>query len=347
MTTRSAVEAGALPAGWVMRAATTEDVDLAVELMNARSRRLYGEDQVTRDEVTAWWKRARFDLARDCRMVLDERGELAGMANVGNPGEPYAHISCAGITHPSYEGLDSLWDLLHAWSIERARELIPLASEGIRVTAMSNIAGQDSTRAAALRRAGFMAVRMANHMGIKLESRIPEAEWPAGISVRAVDIERDLEAIVRLVLETWRDHWGFVAQPLDQALADWKEGLSALGGKFDPTLWFLAMDGAEIVGISLCDNRIVDDTTRGYIDSLGVRPAWRKRGIALALLRHTFGEFARRGYAAVELDMDSENLTGALRVYERAGMHVIRQSAFYEKELRPGVDIATREIRRA
>jgi len=62
------------------------------------------------------------------------------------------------------------------------------------------------------------------------------------------------------------------------------------------------------------------------------------------LLHHTFAEFHRRGYVGVELDMDSQNLTGALRVYERAGMHVIRQSMSYEKELRPGIDLATREL---
>lgn len=77
-----------------------------------------------------------------------------------------------------------------------------------------------------------------------------------------------------------------------------------------------------------------------------MRPAWRKRGVALALLRHTFGEFRRRGYAAVELDMDSENLTGALRVYERAGMRATRQSVVFERELRPGRDLATRELAR-
>jgi hypothetical protein len=42
--------------------------------------------------------------------------------------------------------------------------------------------------------------------------------------------------------------------------------------------------------------------------------------------------------------MDSENLTGALRVYEGAGMRAVRQSVFYEKELRPGTDLATREL---
>jgi hypothetical protein len=42
--------------------------------------------------------------------------------------------------------------------------------------------------------------------------------------------------------------------------------------------------------------------------------------------------------------MDSENLTGALRVYERAGMRAVRQSVFYEKELRAGTDLATRQL---
>jgi ribosomal protein S18 acetylase RimI-like enzyme len=157
-------------------------------------------------------------------------------------------------------------------------------------------------------------------------------------------VERDLPGIVALYQEAWRDHWGYVDEPFEQVLANWKEGVERDGGRFDPTLWFLAVSGLEIVGMSLCQPQIADDTTRGYVQGLGVRPAWRKRGIALALLRHTFAEFRRRGYAAVELDMDSENLTGALRVYERAGMRAVRQSVFYEKELRPGKDLATRSL---
>jgi len=46
----------------------------------------------------------------------------------------------------------------------------------------------------------------------------------------------------------------------------------------------------------------------------------------------------------VRLDADSQSLTGALRVYERAGMRVVRQFVTYEKVLRPGIDLATREL---
>ena len=52
-----------------------------------------------------------------------------------------------------------------------------------------------------------------------------------------------------------------------------------------------------------------------------------------------------KGFKAVELETDSENLTGALRLYTKVGMRVIRQTYVYEKELRPGVDLATRELR--
>lgn len=67
-----------------------------------------------------------------------------------------------------------------------------------------------------------------------------------------------------------------------------------------------------------------------------VHPDFERRGIGLALLQHAFGEYYRRGYHSVSLGVDAENLTGALRLYEKSGMHVHRQFDLYEKELRPG-----------
>ena len=39
----------------------------------------------------------------------------------------------------------------------------------------------------------------------------------------------------------------------------------------DPNLWFLAMDGDEIVGMSLCQHRTAEDPGMAYVDTLGVR----------------------------------------------------------------------------
>lgn len=144
--------------------------------------------------------------------------------------------------------------------------------------------------------------------------------------------------------EAFRDHWGFVEEPFEQRLEVWQSWIESLGDAHDPSLWFIAHDGDQIAGLGLFSTQIAGDKTRSYVDSLSVRPAYRKRGIAIALLRHGFGELHRRGYAAVELDMDSENLTGALRLYERAGMRVIRRTINYEKVLREGEDLVTRQL---
>ena len=78
--------------------------------------------------------------------------------------------------------------------------------------------------------------------------------------------------------------------------------------------------------------------------TLGVRRPWRKRGLGLALLRHSFNEFYRRGKRKVGLGVDAQNLTGALRLYENAGMHVDQTSDLYEKEMPPGTEISVQSL---
>jgi len=100
---------------------------------------------------------------------------------------------------------------------------------------------------------------------------------------------------------------------------------------FDPSLWFLALQGNEIVGLVL--NVYAHETNTGWVDHLGVRPAWRNKGIGKSLLLHAFGEFHRRGVRRVRLSVDSKSLTGAPRLYQSAGMKTIQKYRIYKKEL--------------
>ncbi len=335
---------GNWPAGWSIRAPRRDDVDRVVELLNARSQKLYGESQSTHESVESWWGKQGLDLEQDLLLALDDRGAVAGLAFVGNEGEPHANVGCSASVHPQHEEDARLWDGLVAWALRRAMDFVSLAPSEIRVAATAQAATQDSARRAALERAGFRDLRVESHMRIDLATPPTEARWPAGIGVRAADREADLPDIVALYRESWRDHWGFVERPYADVLTTFVSEIESRCGPVDPSLWFLAVEGQEVVGMSLCIPGLMNDPSGGYIYELGVRPAWRKRGIALALLHHTFAEFRRRGYIGVELDVDSESLTGALRVYERAGMRVVQQSINYEKELRPGIDLATRSL---
>jgi ribosomal protein S18 acetylase RimI-like enzyme len=104
------------------------------------------------------------------------------------------------------------------------------------------------------------------------------------------------------------------------------------------------MAGDEVAAVALCRARAHEDPEMGFVNTLGVRRPWRRQGLGLALLHHAFGEFYRRGQKRVGLGVDASNLTGATRLYERAGMHVARQFDLYEKEVRPGKELSTQAV---
>jgi ribosomal protein S18 acetylase RimI-like enzyme len=97
-------------------------------------------------------------------------------------------------------------------------------------------------------------------------------------------------------------------------------------------LWLIAWEGDQIAGFS--QNRYLNKI--GWVGTLGVRRPWRKKGMGLALLTHSFAEFYKRGIKTVGLGVDAANPTGATRLYEKAGMSVANSYVVYEKELRAG-----------
>ena len=90
-------------------------------------------------------------------------------------------------------------------------------------------------------------------------------------------------------------------------------------------MWLLAWDRDVVAGFALAFPQHAGDETLGWIDSLGVRPPWRRRGLGQTLLRTAFSRLHARGLRKVGLGVDAGNETGALRLYERAGMRVVRQ----------------------
>jgi mycothiol synthase len=190
---------------------------------------------------------------------------------------------------------------------------------------------------------GYRHIRSSYRMMIEMDGPVPEPAWAEGIRLRTFDPATDAEAAYRAVNESFRDHFGHVDEPFEEGFKRFKHFQLEYEG-FDPTLLFLAMDGEEVAGINICRAQAYDDPQMGWVGTLGVRRSWRKRGIGLALLRHSFHEFYRRGKRKVGLGVDAENLTGALRLYENAGMHVYQQFDLFEKEVRPGTEISVQSL---
>ncbi|MGW4027102.1 GNAT family N-acetyltransferase, partial [Streptomyces sp. NPDC005009] len=91
------------------------------------------------------------------------------------------------------------------------------------------------------------------------------------------------------------------------------------GGLDWSLVWIVGTEDLGDAGFLLARD---DREAMGWIRGLGVLPAARGRGLGGFLLRHAFAAFAARGRDTVGLGVDTENATGAPRLYDRHGMTV-------------------------
>jgi mycothiol synthase len=301
------------------RAPTTEDFRAIAELILACDLADYGEPDYLEEELLADWKD--IDLRTDAWVIVAPDGGLAGYAAVENRGRTLLYAE--GYVHPRYTGR-GLGARLVRLTEARAREHVRLAIPETRVVLDNTINGRNEAARMLLEREGYRATRHFWRMTIELEDA-PEQDAPGEVSIRPCVPGRDERAVFEALDEALRDHWGY----LPTMFEDWERRKKRFG--FDPGLWMLAVDGDEVAGAAVCQNR----SGAGFVSELAVRRPWRRRGLGLALLRRAFAEFYSRGVREVALAVDSQNLTGATRLYERAGMRVERLYSLYRKELRP------------
>ena len=333
----------ALPEGFTERGATWDDMDEAIKLMNLWSQNVLGEDEIVNpDDLINEMKSPGFSLEDNLRVVFAPNGDMVGYMEVWTNSKPPVHPWLWGRVHPEYEGLGIGTWLMH-WAEARALCALDDVPEGLRFAPRTGIQSQAAGSMKLFEDNGYKRIRSSYRMKIEMHEPVPAPEWPAGISLKPYDPETDAEAVYRTDTEAFRDHFGFIEQPFEDGFKEFMHIMTGYEG-FDPTLWFLAMDGDEIAGICLCRPHAYDDLDLGFVNTLAVRRPWRKRGLGLALLCHSFNEFYRRGKRKVALGVDAENLTGALRLYEKAGMHVYRQYNSYEKELRAGREISVQSL---
>lgn len=332
-----------LPEGFNVRGAQMEDVEPALKLFNAWSQSVIQEDEITDAKaIRNEWISPGFDPAHDIRVIFAPDGEMAGYMEVWTTAKPPVHPWLWGRVHPGYEGL-GLGTWLLQWAEQRAARALSEVLDGLRFAPRVGAFRQAEKSKQLFEDMGFHYIRSSYRMVINMDGPVPEPVWPAGITLRTYDPETDAEAVYRADEEAFRDHFGFVEEPFEAGLKRFKHFMTEYEG-FDPTLFFLAMDGDEIAGVCLCRAQAYEDPNMAFVNSLGVRRPWRKRGIGLALLRHSFNEFYRRGKRKAGLGVDAQNLTGALRLYKNAGMHVHQAYDLYEKELRGGTEISVQSL---
>ncbi|MGZ6345284.1 MAG: GNAT family N-acetyltransferase, partial [Candidatus Limnocylindrales bacterium] len=191
--------------------------------------------------------------------------------------------------------------------------------------------GSDPGRDALLLSEGFEAVRYGYTMVRPDLEDQHDAPLPEGLEIREVRPEH-MRAIWEADQEAFRDHWGM--GPSTEA--DYQNFLTDPMTN-DSTLWRIAWDGDQVAGqvrsfINAEENRTYG-RKRGWVESISVRRPWRHRGLARALIAASFPLLRARGMTEGALGVDTENPSGALRVYESMGFRPVSRETVYRKAL--------------
>jgi mycothiol synthase len=310
-----------LPAGYVLRSPVMADAPGVADLIAARDIADYDSTDANVEEVQNYWEAPRFNLQQDARIIIAPDGLIVGYEEIYPRSED--RLEFDGYVHPREAGR-GLGTLLIRWAEERARQRVDELQPSGQVILRGNTASVDQNAGAMFKAERFLLVRQFWRMEIEMTARPDPPVWPKGIIVRAMRLERDERVVYATVEEAFADHWGHVPRSFE----DWAQAVVQSDG-FDPALTFMAFAGNEVAGVVV--NRYRDIA---WVWQLAVRRAWRKRGLGLALLLHSFNEFYQRGDRAVGLGVDSQSQTGATRLYEKAGMRVTKRYDTYEKVIR-------------
>jgi len=327
-----------LPSGFAARPVNpATDVPVILELCETAALADYGVLDTTEQMVRGAYSLPSFDVETDSLLVVDAAGRAAAVAEYYDGEElhvaPYLFLR----VRPENRDDEVLPELLR-WVAERAAQNVSLAPDGARVGLHTDLSPTNRQTASALAAAGWHHDRSALTMEIDLAEAapLPEPAWPDGISVRAATLPQDARAVHAAENDFFSDHYGFTPNPFEQWWHFRTEFFKA-----EPELWILALDGDDITGMALCSSSRPGQPDLGWISTLGVRRDWRRRGLALAILHHSFRLLEARGKRRAGLGVDAESLTGATRLYEKAGMHVVREAHDYELVVREGRDLRT------
>lgn len=309
-----------LPPGYSLRPASRDDLDAVVSVEEAYDRADFGHPYGDRLWMEEEWSKGRFDPSCDAWVVVGPTGDVVAFGQTYEE-DPQSLVESSARVHPHHQGL-GLGTLLVRRMEERAREHLGTET-GASLRLLNDVTATDESAHRLLEAEGYALDRIFWHMWIDLEDGIPPVPKPDGPVVRLFDPETDVDGTYEVLRRAFAGHYGYAATPF----TEWKELLRTPA--YVPGLWLVAVSGNEVVG-ALTGRELMGE---GWVQEVGVLAEWRGRGLAAALLTSAFGAFKARGLATAALNVDSQNETGATRLYERVGMRVRRRYDLFLKVL--------------
>jgi GNAT superfamily N-acetyltransferase len=173
---------------------------------------------------------------------------------------------------------------------------------------------------------GYKPVRYSFEMVRRPLDNLPEALIPPGVEVREVS-RKHARMIWEALDEAFKDHWGYSPHK-EEHYQDWLETPT-----FDPSLWKVAWAEDQVAGMVLnyIDHAENEEygRLRGYTEDICVVKPWRRKGLARHLIVESIKLHRELGMEEVALGVDTQNLTGALRLYQSVGYREVKRFTTY------------------
>ncbi len=270
------------------------------------------------------------DKARDIRLWEDTDGQLVGLGKLWIPpiGEVIDGFLGFRVLPTARSG--DLERQIVAWAEGRMREVE--RERGVQVKLRSSTRANQSERIALLERCGFKVDRYFFTMERSLSLPIPESQLPATFTMRQVRGNEDSEAWVELFNQSFIDHWNHH----ELTVESYKHWLTEPDYKPELDLVAVAADGTFAAfchcHISLEDNKR-SGRNEGWISTLGTRRGFRRMGLGRAMLLAGMQQLKAKGVDTARLGVDSENPSGAGRLYESVGFGKVYTQIIFVKDM--------------
>lgn len=320
-----------VPSGFAIRHPAWDDLEPVAALFAAVSLARVGKVTVRRGDLRVRW----LELATlsDALLIEHPAADPPAVAYAEYSLEPdpwtdelVLHVD--GRVHPAWTGHGLATFLLHVAESRARRGAV--ASGRDSAVLRTTVEDADARARAFFTDRGFVPVRHLLELRLDLHAAPPAPAWPEGVTCRSFVAGRDEE-------RAWRAHQAAFADvtthlPLD--LDDWVADRIGRDPAFDPDLVLIAEHDGQAIGLAVCRAGTEVASQDGWIRDLGVVPAWRRRGVGIALLRTAFAAFRARGMTGAALEVDDVTVDGAVALYRRAGMRVVRRTDVVERPAR-------------
>lgn len=310
--------------GIQIRPATASDLPAVVSLAALYGIAIIGEPDTDESDFADAWNNPRTRLSDDVWVATGTDGDVVAYEHCVDPAGN-GRLEIEGFVHPDWKGR-GIGTILLDRAAQRAHELADGLPRSTRRFVRVGTFEKDASAPSLMESAGFARVRYFRRMTIRLGEAPASLAPPDGTRIAPLTPNDSLEPVHAACDEIFRDHWGNTPIAYDAWVT-----LRTGGERFDRSLWFVARTPErELAGISLCTTC----PDMGWVATLGVRRPYRGRGLAKALLRHSFAELHRRGVRRIGLGVDAESLTGATKLYESVGMRADVTVSVWELELK-------------